>query len=107
MVTRDTVPCRRGRRPPMSCSRREFLAASAVAATGLVTPARSAAPCESRPGYVRLSDGRRLAYAEYGNPAGTVVVFYHHGLPSSRLEAEVFAPALANHPNVRLIAFDR
>jgi pimeloyl-ACP methyl ester carboxylesterase len=78
-----------------------------VAATGLLTPARSPAPCDACPAFVRLPDGRRLAYTEYGNPAGSSVVFYHHGLPSSRREAEVFVPALANHPDVRLIAFDR
>ena len=91
----------------MSSTRREFLAASAVAATGLLTPAGVAAPCESRPACVRLPDGRRLAYSEYGNPKGSVVVFYHHGLPSSRREAEVFVPSLADFPDVRLVAFDR
>src|SRR5438132_5227254 len=91
----------------MSISRREFLAASAVVATSLVTPSGNASTCCEQPASVRLPDGRRLAYTEYGNPAGKVVVFYHHGLPSSRLEAEVFAPARANFPDVRLIAFDR
>src|SRR5687768_1853344 len=107
MVTRDSVPCRRGRRPSMSPSRREFLAASAVAASSLLTPAGRASPCEGRPAFVRLPDGRRVAYTEYGNPAGAVVVFYNHGLPSSRREAEVLAPALPAHPNMRLVAFDR
>jgi pimeloyl-ACP methyl ester carboxylesterase len=91
----------------MSPSRREFFATSAVAASSLLTPAGSAAPCQACPALVRLPDGRRVAYTEYGNPAGAVVVFYNHGLPSSRREADVFTPALASHPNVRMIAFDR
>lgn len=36
---------------------------------------------------VRLSDGRRLAYTERGDPAG-VPVIHHHGMPGSRLEHE-------------------
>ena len=35
--------------------------------------------------YFRLPNGRRLAYAKYGQPGG-VPVFYFHGGPSSRLE---------------------
>jgi len=54
-----------------------------------------------------LPDGRRLAYAEYGDPAGTHVVLYHHGMPSCRLEAERLLCALSQHPGVRLIALDR
>lgn len=34
---------------------------------------------------ITLSDGRRLAYAEYGDPGGKPI-FYCHGTPSSRLE---------------------
>lgn len=33
---------------------------------------------------IRLSDARRLAYAEYGDPLGTPL-FLFHGLPGSRL----------------------
>jgi pimeloyl-ACP methyl ester carboxylesterase len=91
----------------MSPSRREFFAASTVAATSLFTPAQSPAPCDSCAAYVRLPDGRRVAYSEYGKRTGAVVVFYNHGLPSSRREAEVLLPALAGFPNIRLIAFDR
>jgi len=54
---------------------------------------------------ILLSDGRRLGFAEYGNPSGTPV-FYCHGMPGSRLQ---------RHPNeevllaagVRLIVADR
>ncbi|HUY73007.1 MAG TPA: alpha/beta hydrolase [Candidatus Dormibacteraeota bacterium] len=38
-------------------------------------------------GTVRLSDGRRLAYTERGDPSG-VPVIHHHGMPGSRLEHE-------------------
>ena len=40
------------------------------------------------PLYCRLPDGRRLAYAEWGEPQGTPV-FYCHGFPGSRLEARL------------------
>jgi pimeloyl-ACP methyl ester carboxylesterase len=36
------------------------------------------------PAQVRLRDGRSLAFAEYGDPNGAPVLFFH-GLPSSRL----------------------
>ncbi|SCZ63214.1 alpha/beta fold hydrolase [Thiohalomonas denitrificans] len=50
----------------------------------------------------RLQSGRRLAYAEYGDPAGTPV-FYFHGTPGSRLE-----PGSGRLPaGVRLIAPER
>ncbi len=56
-------------------------------------------------GSVTLSDGRLLAYDEYGEPAGFPVLSFHGGL-SSRLDA---APAhqAALAKGVRLIAPDR
>lgn len=54
---------------------------------------------------MRLRDGRRLGYAEYGDRAG-VPVFYFHGFPGSRLEAAL-ADAAAHSLGVRLIAPDR
>jgi hypothetical protein len=33
---------------------------------------------------IRLADGRRLAFAEYGDPEGKPVLLFH-GLPGSRL----------------------
>lgn len=54
---------------------------------------------------VTLPDGRTLAYAEYGTPDGTPVV-YCHGTPGSRLLAAVFRDA-AERRGVRLIAPDR
>jgi pimeloyl-ACP methyl ester carboxylesterase len=52
-----------------------------------------------------LKDGRRLAYARYGDPAGRPL-FLFHGLPGSRL----FRPPLDDitaRKNVRLITVDR
>lgn len=65
---------------------------------------------ETRPsslpqGDVRLRDGRRLAYAEYGDPNGRPVLFFH-GTPGSRLfhhpDESIAAAARA-----RIIAIDR
>ena len=51
-----------------------------------------------------LPDGRRLAYAEYGDPAGKPVFFFH-GMPGSRL----FRPSdeITRRVGVRLIGVDR
>jgi pimeloyl-ACP methyl ester carboxylesterase len=55
--------------------------------------------------HIVLSDGRRLGFAEYGDPQGKPV-FYFHGWPSSRLEAAMVGPtALQQH--IRIIAPDR
>lgn len=50
-------------------------------------------------------DGRRIAYAEWGNAAG-IPVIYCHGFPGSRLEARL-ADAPARALGIRLIAPDR
>ncbi|HKT03671.1 MAG TPA: alpha/beta hydrolase [Rugosimonospora sp.] len=52
-----------------------------------------------------LRDGRRLGYAEYGQPGGDVF-FYFHGHPGSRLEAG-FSEAAAVAAGVRVVALDR
>ena len=54
---------------------------------------------------VRLCDGRTLGYAEYGDPAGKPVFFFH-GFPGSRLEAAMGHDAAAKHGG-RLICIDR
>ncbi len=54
---------------------------------------------------ITLKDGRQLGYAEYGNPEGKPV-FYFHGFPGSRLEAgHLQNVALLNR--YRLIGIDR
>lgn len=84
-------------------SRRAFLGSVAV---GTIVSRSDATPCH-RTGTVRLNCGRCIAYTEYGNPVGRRVIAYHHGMPSSRREAEILLPALMCRPDVRVIAFDR
>ena len=60
-------------------------------------------PGEER--FVTLRDGRRLAYAEYGDPAGEPA-FYFHGTPGGYLEGQLLDEA-ARAEGVRLIAVDR
>ena len=54
---------------------------------------------------LRLRDGRRLAYAEYGDPSGSPVMLFH-GNPSSRLSWGLI-PGSPFRPRLRLIAPDR
>ncbi len=54
---------------------------------------------------VRLRDGRRLCYAEYGDPAETPVMFFH-GFPGSRLSGAL-ADDAGRGLAVRIIATDR
>ena len=60
------------------------------------------ADVQDRSSTLRLPDGRRLAYAEYGDPAGRPLI-YNHGLLSSRFEA-AFADGAARRLGLRLIA---
>lgn len=64
----------------------------------------------SRPGTadhtLRLPDGRRLSYAEYGTPAGMPVLFFH-GAPGSRRSIFADMAEAAVRRGVRLIAPDR
>jgi pimeloyl-ACP methyl ester carboxylesterase len=51
---------------------------------------------------IQLRDGRTLAYAEYGEPAGKALLYFHGGA-DSRLEASF----LAEQAGIRLIGVDR
>ncbi|HEX6552921.1 MAG TPA: alpha/beta hydrolase [Ktedonobacteraceae bacterium] len=51
---------------------------------------------------IRLPDGRQLGYAEYGDPEG-LPLLYFHGTPGSRLQGEVF-DAPARGVEVRMVA---
>jgi pimeloyl-ACP methyl ester carboxylesterase len=53
----------------------------------------------------KLQDGRALGYAEFGDPSGTPVFFFH-GFPASRLEG-IALDTPARAVGVRLIAPDR
>ena len=55
--------------------------------------------------FLRLRDGRRLCFAEYGDPDGSPVMLFH-GNPSSRLSWGLI-PGCPFRPDVRLIAPDR
>jgi pimeloyl-ACP methyl ester carboxylesterase len=55
--------------------------------------------------HVKLWDGRQLGFAEFGASRGQPV-FYFHGWPSSRLEAEAVERLVMQH-GVRVIAIDR
>ncbi|MEY6432307.1 alpha/beta hydrolase [Thioalkalicoccus limnaeus] len=65
----------------------------------------SIALLDQPPSFAPMARGRRLAYGEYGDPAGIPLV-YCHGFPSSRREALLLHPA-ACAVGVRLIAADR
>jgi pimeloyl-ACP methyl ester carboxylesterase len=62
-------------------------------------------PDESRTTFARSDDHRRIAYAEYGDPDGIPVVFFH-GTPGSRLSGRLLHPAAAER-GVRVLAVDR
>ncbi|MBK1832918.1 alpha/beta fold hydrolase [Roseibacillus ishigakijimensis] len=55
--------------------------------------------------FLTLSSGRRLCYAEYGDPQGRPLMYFH-GWPSSRLQAAALHE-LCVEKGVRLIAPDR
>ena len=54
---------------------------------------------------IQLSDGRRLAYLESGDPNGRPV-FYFHGGPGSRLEGQIY-DKLDQKLGIRMIVADR
>lgn len=54
---------------------------------------------------VTLADGRQLSFAEYGDPNG-MPIFYFHGTPGSRLEAGRFHEVAVSN-RCRLIGIDR
>lgn len=68
-------------------------------------PRRPVPRTDRRVNTVRLDRDRRIAYAEYGDPEGTPVVFLH-GTPGSRRLGELFDGAAREH-GVRLLAPDR
>lgn len=90
-------------------SRRTFLTSATLPLAGGLTAATGGRRRAGREpvAFVRLRCGRRVAYAEYGDPLGTKSIIYNHGLPCCRLEAETYLDALAGFPGVRLIALDR
>ncbi|MEA5386534.1 alpha/beta hydrolase [Haloarculaceae archaeon H-GB11] len=57
------------------------------------------------PRTISLPDGRTLAFAEYGDPDGYPILFFH-GTPGSRLGARMLADA-ASELDLRIVAPDR
>src|SRR5436309_3076234 len=94
VVSEPTYPAARHQSDDLG---RLDLASDSVAVVGgSYAPARDSA--------IQLPDGRALAYAEWGDPDGRPV-FYFHGMPASRLF--VPDPEAAAGEHVRLIAADR
>lgn len=54
---------------------------------------------------ITLSSGRKLGYAEYGDPKG-VPLFYYHGWPSSRCQGELL-DGIGKDLGLRIISPDR
>jgi pimeloyl-ACP methyl ester carboxylesterase len=54
---------------------------------------------------IQLPDGRRLGYAEYGEPEGPTVMYFHAAPGSSHIHADMAEKALQH--KVRLIVIDR
>lgn len=54
---------------------------------------------------IKLQDGRRLAYNEFGDPTGKPSFFFH-GWPGARLQARV-SHAISERLGVRIITLDR
>ena len=74
----------------------------------LIVPGNSASARPPQPAPDRcvvLRDGRRIAIAEFGTPAGTPVLYFH-GFPASRLEAQLVHRAVVDQ-RVRILALDR
>jgi pimeloyl-ACP methyl ester carboxylesterase len=55
--------------------------------------------------WITLRDGRRLGFAEYGDPQGRPLLYFH-GFPASRLEAAL-TDAAAARLGLRVITIDR
>jgi pimeloyl-ACP methyl ester carboxylesterase len=56
--------------------------------------------------FITLPDGRKLSYAEFGDPDGHPVIYFHGG-GSSRLEPLLVGDELISQFGIRLIAPDR
>ncbi len=92
-------------------SRREALGRGAALLTTAFLPSlakgaiHAAQAGVSREGRVRLASGRCLAYHQFGNPSGPLVLYFH-GTPGSRLEAGLIEHEVCLS-GINLIAIDR
>ena len=55
---------------------------------------------------IRIADGRRLAFAEYGDPEGKPIMPFH-GLPGSRLNTRLLASVIRRNPGRYIDAVQR
>ncbi|HEX2561208.1 alpha/beta fold hydrolase [Phenylobacterium sp.] len=77
-----------------------------AALAGALSSARPAGDDETPPiRHIRLGDGRRLAYREYGCPDGRAVLAFHEGMGSCLLPAET--SRMARELGLRLVCADR
>jgi hypothetical protein len=88
-------------------TRRQALVAglTLLPTTGFWKRASAAPMPQYAHGQVRLPSGRRIGYAEYGDPSGPLV-FYFHGTPGSRIEGGLIADE-AMAAGIRLVALER
>jgi pimeloyl-ACP methyl ester carboxylesterase len=63
-------------------------------------------PAPRLEGAITLADGRRIGYAEYGDPAGRVVIWFH-GTPGARRQMPVASREAATRRGVRLVVLER
>ncbi len=92
-------------------TRREALTTTtALFAAALPSPSLAASrPSRAatyRDGRVRLADGRRLGYREFGQNSDGPLIFYFHGTPGSRLELGL-CDEECSESGARVIAVDR
>ncbi len=66
------------------------------------------ARCPSPPveGSIRLPDGRRLGYAEYGDPTGPLVLWFH-GTPGARRQLPLVGRKAATQLGLRVVCVER
>lgn len=75
---------------------------NAAATASNTTPTQNPAHNQT----ITLADGRKLGFAEYGDPRGRKTLLYFHGYPSSRVEAKVLHRLALAH-SIRVLALDR
>jgi pimeloyl-ACP methyl ester carboxylesterase len=74
----------------------------------VVIPVLGVAPCPppELEGTVRLPDGRRLGYAEFGDPTGPLVLWFH-GTPGARRQVPLVGRRAAERLGLRVVCLER
>jgi pimeloyl-ACP methyl ester carboxylesterase len=89
----------------MITRRRALAAGLSLLPVASLSPSVAATSAPLTEGRIRLPSGRRIGYAEYGNPSG-LLVLYFHGTPGSRVEARLIEDE-GRASGVRLVAIER